>query len=392
MTNFFPMSSGPKILTSLRKKIAQLPAAFLLSATQLLWLLRKWSESRGWILPLSCQPDHSVLLRNGHWWQHDPLNPCTSFYFTPPEGQTLFNSLVASQGAEAMITSYAIEKGWLLNTWSGLITLCANQTAAQEVSSGCGDRLAVGSRIYSIDDSFIALQRNQTNYAHFLVEIATSLIAFESRLADYPRLTIGSRFGREILHRAGFRQEINIAPPQSLLRVRAVEVMRMIPSGYLQPCLLQELSSRVRDSLPAGRYGAEVVLLIRSQRDNRQLVNWRQVAECLTTRFPNIDVVIPGELPLEEQIQRLSNARIVIAAQGAHAINIIWAKHLENYIEITANGDGYVAAVARGLGARVQQCFGTPMDSESHALPYSRLQFADFKVDLGSLEPLLRNM
>ena len=84
MTNFFPMSSGPKILTSLRKKIAQLPAAFLLSATQLLWLLRKLSESRGWILPLSCQPDHSVLLRNGHWWQHDPLNPCTSFYFTPP--------------------------------------------------------------------------------------------------------------------------------------------------------------------------------------------------------------------------------------------------------------------------------------------------------------------
>jgi capsular polysaccharide biosynthesis protein len=291
-----------------------------------------------------------------------------------------------------MITSYAIERGWLFNTWSGLIALCANRIAAQEVSSGCGDRMAVGSRIYSIGESFIALQRNQANYAHFLVEVATSLVAFESRLASFPRLTIGSRFGREILHRSGFRQEIDIAPPQSLLRVREVEVMRMLPSGFLHPDLLHEVSSRVRDSLPKGSYGAEVVLLIRSPRDSRQLVNWREVAARIATYFPDLDVVVPGELSLEEQVYRLSNARIVVAAQGAHAINIIWAKCLESYIEITANGDGYVAAVARILGARVEQCFGTPVIAQSNELPYSKLQFADFQVDLGSLEALIRSI
>jgi capsular polysaccharide biosynthesis protein len=339
---------------------------------------------------VDCRPRHSVLVRDGHWWQHDPSNPATSFYFSTPEGRTLFTSLVGSGGSEARISSWAIDSGWLLNSWCGLVALCGNRTVAEEVSSGCGERLAVGPRIHRISDGFIALQRNQANYAHFLVEVATSLVAFESRVAAFPRLTIGSRFGREILQRAGFRQEITIAPPQSLLRVRQVEVLRMLPSGFLQPALLHELALRVRASLPPGSPGAEVVLLIRSPRDTRQLVNWREVAACLTAHFPALDVVIPGELPLEEQIRRLAAARIVVAAQGAHAANILWAERLEHYIEITANGDGYVAAVARALGARVHTCFGVPVRASPEHLPYRELQFADFRVDPQRLESVLR--
>jgi capsular polysaccharide biosynthesis protein len=133
-----------------------------------------------------------------------------------------------------------------------------------------------------------------------------------------------------------------------------------------------------------------VVLLIRSPRDSRQLVNWREVAACITAHFPALDVVIPGELPLEEQIRRLAAARIVVAAQGAHAANILWAERLEHYIEITANGDGYVAAVARALGARVQTCFGVPVRASPEHLPYRELQFADFRVDPQRLESVLR--
>jgi capsular polysaccharide biosynthesis protein len=358
----------------------------------MLWRLQEWAVARRWLPAASSLPSHSVLVRDGHWWQHDPTNPATSFYFTAPEGWMLFDSLVRSRGEEARICSYAIDRGWLLNTWSGLITLCADRSAAQEVSSGCGDRMAVGPRIHRIEDSFVALQRNQNNFAHFLVEVGSSLLAFEGRLAAFPRLTIGSRFGREILRRAGFRQEIAIAPPHSLLRVRRVEVMRLLPSGFLQPDLLHELAGRLRHSLGPVAPGQEVVLLLRSPDDCRRLVNWQDLVGRLSSRFPGLDVVFPGELPLAEQIRRLASARIVLASQGAHAVNLLWAERLEHYIEITANGDGYVEAVARALGARVHRFFGAPVSRPASELPYAELQFADFRFDPALLEPLLREL
>jgi capsular polysaccharide biosynthesis protein len=168
--------------------------------------------------------------------------------------------------------------------------------------------------------------------------------------------------------------------------------LRLLPSGFLQPELLQELARRVRASLGPGGRGAEVVLLLRSPRDSRQLVNWPEVAASLASRFPGLDVVFPGDLPLEEQIRRLADARIVVASQGAHAVNILWAERLEHYIEITANGDGYVAALARALGAEVHRCFGAPVCRTDRELPYAELQFADFRIDPGSLESVLRRL
>lgn len=376
----------------MRQRLAHLPAEVLVRTTHLRWKLAEWAERNGWIPTSDCTASHSLLLQNGRWWQHDPSNPSTSFYFSASEGQALFNSLVRSHGTEALLSSYAIESGWLLNTWSGLITLSNNRQAAREVSCGCGDRLAVGPRIRGIRESFIALQRNQTNYAHFLVEVAPSLIAFERVIQNAPNLTIGAGFGREILRRAGFKLKINCAAPPSLLRVSHVEVMRMLPSGYIQPNLLRELVNRVNDSVRPEQNGSEVVFLIRSPRDNRQLQNWREAANSISEIYPDLDIVIPGDISFAEQVRRLSRARIVVAAQGAHAINLLWATRLEHYLEITANGDRYVAAVAEALGVHVHFCYGKPLASAGEALPYSQLQFADFSIDTDVLAAAVRSL
>lgn len=374
------------------RRWAQLPAIYLVRVTNLIWALREFGEQLKLYKPRETQASFGMVIEKGYWWQHDPLNPTTSFYFTPPEGKKLYDSLVDSRGSQAFISSYAITKGWMLNTWSGLITLCSDRTAAQETSSGCGDRMAVGWRIHQFRESFIALQRNQNNYAHFLVEIATSLLAFESHIASFDSLVIGSGFGQAILRLAGFRQKICIAPPQSLCRISNVEVMRMLPSGFLQTGLLHELAHRVRESLKPYDLGAEVVLLLRSPKDRRQLVNWHEAADLLSSIYPEMDIVIPGELPLSEQIRRLSRARIVVATQGAHAINILWCEQLEHYIELTANGDGYVAAVARALGANVQVCFGRPNHLPEHPMSYSELQFANYVVDTKDLESTIQSL
>lgn len=72
-------------------------------------------------------------------------------------------------------------------------------------------------------------------------------------------------------------------------------------------------------------------------------------------RFPGVDVVIPAEIDITEQVQRLSKARIVIATQGAHAANILWSRHLEHYVEISANNDRYVSSMARVLGSTIHR-------------------------------------
>lgn len=91
---------------------------------------------------------------------------------------------------------------------------------------------------------------------------------------------------------------------------------------------LQELAPRVSNSLRPKKNGSEMVLLIRSPRDNPQPGNWQDVAHCLSAIYPDLDVVIPGVIPFAEQVRRLSSAGIVVATQGAHAINLLLASRL----------------------------------------------------------------
>lgn len=111
---------------------------------------------------------------DGYWCQPDPTNPAIPFYFTVSEGQALFDSLVQSRGAEAKISAYVLECGWLLNTWSGLIALSHHRLVARMVSCGCGDRQAVGCDIRRISKLFIALRRDQTNNAHSSLRLPLS--------------------------------------------------------------------------------------------------------------------------------------------------------------------------------------------------------------------------
>lgn len=84
--------------------------------------------------------------------------------------------------------------------------------------------------------------------------------------------------------------------------------------------------------------------------------------------------------------------RIIIAPQGAHAANLLWAPKLEHYIEITGNGDGYVAAMATTLGCNVHQVISRLTLDNPDSPSANDILYADHVVDLESVSSLLHQL
>lgn len=376
--------------------LSRLPIVALLTLTRLRWWLADRIRAVRGRAPSYTPPRHMRLVDGGHWFCH-PCNPFVTGYFTPPERRRLSDQLQQSNGREALLSSHEISRGWLLKTWSGLVVLASDRSACEQTSCGSGDRLAVSPYPKCLSDAFVAAQRNDTNYAHFLCEIACSLLAFEDYVHMMPRLAITADFGADILRMAGFQIPIVKMPSHALIRVRNIEVFSMFPSGFMHAGLLQELRRRVTQAISdttAGRSeeAAEIVFLNRSGRDHRQLVNVREVIALLRQRFPALKILVPGECSFLEQVRSMARARVVIAPQGAHAANLLWAPHLEQFIEISANGDGYVAAMATTLGATLRRCEGRTTLGPSSSLSPNQLLFANHIADLDSLSRILQEI
>src|SRR6185295_16947228 len=92
-------------------------------------------------------------------------------YFTAPEGQTLAASLRNSAGRDAQLISFPMNSGWLITTWGGLVVMSGNEQMDHELSSGNGQRLYFEFPSPTLRDAVVALQRNSSNYFHFLTEV-----------------------------------------------------------------------------------------------------------------------------------------------------------------------------------------------------------------------------
>jgi hypothetical protein len=378
------------------KSLLRLPIYVIFLYSRLSWNFAWLSKAlRGSTLTPS-SPNHHLVISGGFWFRENPCNPFSSYYFELYERSLITSTLLASNGSQACISSYSLESGWLLKTWSGLVVLGRDQSVCLQTSSGTGARFDVSPRHLLLSDCFVALQRNDHNYAHFLCEVACSLIAFRDFIVDLPTLAISQEFGVPILRLLGFPNQIRLVPNVSLVRVANVELFAMLPGGYVNPLLLAELrntvvTSRLRSSdIPDSQ--DEVIFLDRLSSDTRQLTNSVDVIRLVRGRFPDLKVIRPGALSFDQQVASLVNAKIVISAQGAHAANLLWAHRLEHYIELTANGDGYVAAMATALGASVHQCIGSALCGPVPSYDYGKLLFSDHQASLDDLNFILRSI
>jgi capsular polysaccharide biosynthesis protein len=216
-------------------------------------------------------------------------------------------------------------------------------------------------------DAVVALQRNSSNYFHFLTEVMPSLMTWQNNLHENDTIAVASApFASSLLQLAGFKQRVSLLRQPASIRATNVKLLRMLPVGYFNPALLRELSRRVVRSVNPGNAGHEVLFLTRARRDRRNLTNESEVLEMVRQRFPNVDVVIPGELAVEDQVRRCHSARIVIASHGAHAANLLWSDRLEQFVELGAKEDRSTIAMARLLGAHTHHCLTHPITPSEH--------------------------
>jgi capsular polysaccharide biosynthesis protein len=188
-----------------------------------------------------------------------------------------------------------------------------------------------------VANSSIALQRNSQNFHHFLVETLPSLLAYKSSGYAFKQdLWVGeSQSSAFLIAKLGINSRVRVMKPFSLSLIHESDILSLLPAGHLNADLLREVVDRVIGPASQFETNGSVIWLGRSDRDVRQLSNEKEVIETIRRKFPKLQVIIPGDLAIEDQVTVLSKARIIFSPHGAQATNLIWAKKLESFIEIS---------------------------------------------------------
>lgn len=300
---------------------------------------------------------YSVLVTDGIWWypkDHLPYPDTLShpYFRTPSEAPTLTTSLVKSGGRDALLTAAHFRVALLRTSWAGLRISSVDNEADRELSSGTA---SFPRSIVRIHDACVALQRNDTNYGHFITEILPSLVAWESSSLMPRRLVVAkSAFGEPLLRLIGFKGVVTQLASPCMALATDVTVLRLLPAGMYHPVLLREVARRAHAGAAAHHTPSQkVVFLTRSASATRRLTNEPQVIRAIRGVFPDIDVFYPGDATVLEQVARMTNAQVVISTFGAQAMNMVWATKMKQFVEITFydKRQRCFAALAQALGA-----------------------------------------
>lgn len=336
------------------------------------------------------QPQHAgfikaITVEDGVWWySKDSLPSGIHTYFNrPQDGILLANSLVESGGSNALLTAAYYRLTILLTSWAGLRIISGYRFIDRELSSGSRH---FSKRVVFIRDGCVAIQRNSANYGHFTTEVLPSIVAWESSsLLTSNLIVTQSPFVERLLRLIGYQGVITQIPSPSIVLASNVTVLRLLPAGTYNPRLLKEIARRAHANAAKGNIIPEkVVLLLRPNTENRRPINEFEVISLIKEKYPNVDVFYPGVASVDEQVVRLTNATIVIATHGSHAINMIWSTEMEKFVEISYFCDRKPCfrALASALGASAYLVNSVPSKTND--------AFADHHCDLDELKSVLR--
>lgn len=330
----------------------------------------------------------SKLVTDCSWWYParklpDPRNYNHSYF--DHNGTLLADSLRLSHGREAQLTATKFQFAIIKHSWTGVQIKSHMSDADRELSSGTE---GVPRRIARIHDAVLALQRNDQNYGHFLTEVLPSIIAWESPLLLQSHLVVAkTSFGEPLLRLMGFTGKITQIPPSFIAIATNSTILRLLPAGQYNVTLLREMAHRaLRATNALNRNETEVVFLSRTAKDRRQLINESQTIATIQEVYPDVKVLYPSEMPMEEQIRQMANAKIVIAPHSSGAVNIIWALPLEHYVEISyfKPEKECFYSLANALGAKTHRVASHAIDKNDH--------FSNHECDLRSLRSTLKSL
>ncbi len=311
-------------------------------------------------------------INNGIWnYRNIDFDSLSHPYFSAGSAQKLAKSITSSQGKNILLRSYDFNSAIIRAHWSSRDIFSLNAEIDLEYSMGILDWAEIEfpkAHAYVIKDSVIIIQRNSTNYYHFMIEVLPSLIAWRDRIGTNQTLVLfKTDFVVDAIRLSGFINPINLIPANSLLFARNTKVLQLIPTGHLNVDLVNRLRLAIIQNAPKlnsfSKPKSTHVFLGRLDSEGRVLKNQKSAIAMIRRYYPEIKIIFPGELPFIEQVLIMSEARLVISIHGAQATNILWATNLMAYLEISSFIDNFdFINLAKSLGCLSFRIESQPLD------------------------------
>lgn len=229
------------------------------------------------------------------------------------------------------------------------------------------------------------------NYCHWITRNLVKLGLLEGTPHEHLPWLVNAdlrRHQREFLELLGVPDErlIKLERP-ALVAVRELIVPTNLTNhlkmGIGTEWLRRQLAAHLHDG-PA----EDLLFVSRSDAKVRRLVNEEAAIAALAPL--GFEVIVPGELPVREQLRRFSRAKIIMGAHGAAFGNLVFAPKTARVIEFTSTFKAHIPdfhVLAKICGFHFSSVVSDDYDF-SRAEPYQA--DTDFRVDVAAVLAALR--
>jgi hypothetical protein len=200
-------------------------------------------------------------------------------------------------------------------------------------------------------------------------------------------------FHRGTIELLNWRPAIRVEDAGPLLRGRSINSAGLAYAGgqnigHLVRDFSTFLDLIIPNAQPASGPAGEFIFVGRNEAPMRRIVNEPELVVAL--RHLGFDILNPGKMPLQQQVDAFRRARVVMAAHGAGLTNILFCRPGTTLIEIFPEGGVHGSAfsrIASHLGFDYYYIAGQRIEnSKSAKNPIN----ADIQLDIPSVQSFVR--
>jgi hypothetical protein len=300
----------------------------------------------------------------------------------PGQATNLIKDLHQSKGLEVSRGMIEIVDGIVLNDGLTVQVFSPIGVGAAELSIGPGllrDGFEPKAELMRRIERASVLQRaislvnvSQYNYFHFASQTLPSLALMRDQISDTLPVMLGgwhpggNAFSRELMKILFPELNVIFLQVGQALTINELHGIPPLTTNIFEPCGLELIRERARStSAGAGTpKSPSVVYLARgdNERNRRRLSNEAEVIALLERKWPDIQVLAPGRMPVIEQMRAVAGAEIIIGLHGAQLTNMIWAPRSATVIEIIPDdmeSGSVFATLTRALGLNYRESEST---------------------------------
>jgi len=202
-----------------------------------------------------------------------------------------------------------------------------------------------------------ALLGGDDNYSHWLSRSLLKLALFDHRADALPLLVNEDlrAHQREYLELLGIPEKRLVKVPRGqVIRCRELVVPTTLRNHPQMPAGLQWIRQRLGRLRVPESEASDLLYASRRDATRRRMLNEADLEAALADR--GFRIIVPGQMPVNEQIAAFSRARLIVAPHGAALANLMFAPRGAAVIEIATPSIVHMndfRTIAAHLGQRI---------------------------------------